>query len=384
MKGLIVFFIVFILVYVLLNVYICPRGASLLPKITWLKATYFTAYIILAGSYIIGRALLGIIPDALSNALMFIGAYWFAFMVFFLFAFLLIDIIRLVHHFTGFVPNIILNNINYIKPIAAAVIMLGITITVIAGRLNADNVIVKTVPVTIEKKTQGLSSLKVVLISDIHLGLMVQRDELSHIVELSNKEEPDIVLLCGDIFDERVEPVKAFNAKELLSAFKSKYGTFAVTGNHEYIGTADAAVEYLRESGIIVLRDESILIANSFYVSGRDDFSSESRSGVKRLPLEEIVAKLDKTKPIILMDHQPKDLNITAACNIDLQVSGHTHAGQLWPWSMLVNAAWEVPYGYAKKEKSQIYVTSGAGTWGPRVRIGTTPEIVVMNINFIE
>lgn len=382
MKGFLTMFLVFFGIYSVINIYICIRGASVLPNIQWPKILYFILFILFAASFIVERVLRNVLPETVSGFLAVIGSYWFAFMLFFLVALLFIDMLRIINHFTNFFPGFITNNIYHTKLITAAIVILCGIVVNIAGYANANNVTVKTLPITINKKAGELASLKAVLISDIHLGRMIRRAELAHIVELSNRQEPDIVLLCGDIFDEDITPVKKYNANELLASFKSKYGTFAVTGNHEYIGDAKEAVDYLEQSNINVLRDEALLIDKAFYVIGRDDYSSGMRDGNERLPLKQIVEKLEVAKPMILMDHQPRKLEETAENKIDLQVSGHTHAGQIWPFSYIVYAVWDVAYGYAVKDKSQFYVTSGAGTWGPRVRIGNKPEIVVLNIGF--
>ena len=382
--GLLGIFFMFRTLYLIVNIYICYRGFSLFPKKSWLKKIYIIIFALLALPFMLGRTLRDEVPGALTDFLTIIGSYWFAIILYLFIAVLFVDALRITNHFKKILPNLFFNNVLKTRRIIAAIIIFIVTIAIIYGRINANNVIVKTVPITIEKKAKNLSSLKVLLISDIHLGLMVQNAELSRIVELSNQQEADIVLLAGDIFDAKVEPVRAFNANKLLSAFKSKYGTYAVLGNHEYIGEANEAVEYLTASGITVLRDTAVLIDNSFYIAGRDDFSSSRRNRKARLPLEQIITGLDHTKPILLMDHQPKDLGLAAKCKVDLQVSGHTHGGQIWPFNYIVQLMWEVTSGYTEKDNTKFYVTKGAGTWGPRIRVGIDPEIVVINIDFLK
>ncbi|MDR3238373.1 MAG: metallophosphoesterase [Spirochaetia bacterium] len=382
MRGFLIFFIVFISIYLLSNLYIIIRGISVIPKITVLRTAYAVLIVFFAVSFFAGRFLRGYSSDILSNFFIQVGSYWLAAVLYITIALLLIDIIRIANHFIGFIPDLIIANAASVKKVTALLVMHGMFLIIAAGYFNANNVVVKEIPVRIEKKAGAIKNLRALLISDIHLGIMVRRKELQNIVDLANRQNPDIVFLCGDIFDERVEPVKKFNADELLSAFKSRYGTFAVTGNHEYIGNAEEAVKYMRESGITVLRDEAVLIAGAVYAVGREDLSSRTRGGVKRLPLDEIANRLDHNRPIILMDHQPKNLDEAEAAGVDLQLSGHTHGGQIWPVTYIIKSMWELPYGYMKRAATNFYVTSGAGTWGPRMRIGSDAEIVLINIEF--
>jgi uncharacterized protein len=164
---------------------------------------------------------------------------------------------------------------------------------------------------------------------------------------------------------------------------KIKYGVYACLGNHDGMGSkVGDVVKTFEASGINVLRDKAILINNSFYVVGRDDISQESQAKVKRKDLSDIIKDLDKSKPLILMDHQPRNLDDTQKQEIDLQVSGHTHRGQLFPANLITNAIFELDYGYLQKNNSNFIVSSGYGTWGPPIRIGSRCEIVEIDIGF--
>jgi len=294
-------------------------------------------------------------------------------------ALLAIDIIRIANHFFVFFPDFFIRKAMLVKRITAVIVLLAVCAAMIFGYINANNVIVNKVTIALDKKAGRLKNLKAVLISDIHLGFMVRGKQLRNIIDLTNAQNADIIFLCGDIFDAGIEE---FNQDAALSGFKSRYGTFAVMGNHEYFGNAEAGAKHISENGITVLRDEAVFVADFFYVAGRDDFSSWRKKGKKRASLAEIIKPLDRSRPIILMDHQPREFEEAVNAGVDLQLSGHTHAGQIWPMTLVIKAVWELPYGYMKKGGSSFFVTSGAGTWGPRLRIGARPEIVVMNIEF--
>ncbi|HET6513270.1 MAG TPA: metallophosphoesterase, partial [Candidatus Kapabacteria bacterium] len=207
------------------------------------------------------------------------------------------------------------------------------------------------------------------------------RKRAQQFVDKINAQDPDIVLLAGDVVDGALAPVVRRDLGKILGQIKSKHGVFAVTGNHEYIGTVEATVKYLELHGIRVLRDEVIEVAD-LSIIGREDLSFNRAYGRRRTELSELVANLDKTKPIIMMDHQPFHLEQAEQNGIDFQLSGHTHHGQFWPINHITNRVYEVSWGYKLKSNTHVYVSCGAGTWGPPVRIGSSPEIMRVEMTF--
>ncbi len=195
-----------------------------------------------------------------------------------------------------------------------------------------------------------------------------------------NGQNPDIILLVGDTFDEDLGPVIRNNMGEQLATLKAKYGAYAVTGNHEYYGNAAEAVNYLQNHGITVLQDTSITVGGIVNLIGRNDRQSIRFLGKNRKPLEELVREANQSLPSILMDHQPFNLEEAENNNITLQLSGHTHHGQLWPFNYITGAMFELSSGYLKKGNTHYYVSNGYGTWGPPVRIGNRPEIIVITL----
>ena len=171
-------------------------------------------------------------------------------------------------------------------------------------------------------------------------------------------------------------PVIAQHMDEELREIKAPLGVYAINGNHEhYAESPNATAEYLKSAGIKVLRDEVALVDSSFYIVGRND-----RSNLRRMNLNDLMKGLDPTKPTILLDHQPYHLEEAEQNNIDLQISGHTHNGQFFPGNLFVKSMYELGYGYLKKGKTNYYVSSGLGIWGPQYRIGTQSELVVIKL----
>ena len=374
MKEFMAFFIIFIAVYIISNIYICVRGLSVIPRLAALRKIFVLTVIFFAVSFFVGRFLRGISPSV-SDYLIWIGSFYLPVILFLVIALLFIDVIRVLNRFFVFFPDFFITKAVLVRRITAVIVLLAVCAVMTFGCFNANNVIVNEAAIAINKKAGKLKNLKAVLISDIHVGLMMGGARLKNIVDLANAQNPDIIFLCGDIFDAGAEKTDA------LSGFESRYGVFAVMGNHEYFVNAGASVKQMSESGITVLRDEAVLVADSFYVAGRDDFSKRRRNK-ERLPLFEIINPLDPSRAVILMDHQPRELEEAVNAGVDLQLSGHTHAGQIWPMTLVIQAMWELPYGYMKKNEASFFVTSGAGTWGPPLRIGSKSEIVVINIEF--
>jgi hypothetical protein len=158
---------------------------------------------------------------------------------------------------------------------------------------------------------------------------------------------------------------------------------YAVTGNHEYIGGVEPACAYLTEHGITMLRDAATVVAKSVVLAGREDISYNRGNGRKRKPLSELLNGCDRSLPIIVMDHQPFRLHEAEGQGVDLQLSGHTHHGQLFPFNFITERVFELSWGYKKKGNTHVYVSCGVGTWGPPVRIGNTPEIVDLTLTFV-
>jgi len=263
-------------------------------------------------------------------------------------------------------------------------ISIGVVLMIVfSGYINACSLRVSQVNIAIAKKSI-VRELKIVAASDIHLGTIVGRKRFCRIVNKINALAPDLILLPGDIVDEDLAPVIRENLGDALLQLRAKYGIYAVTGNHEFIGGVEPAVAYLQQHGVTMLRDRVVKLDCGLYLVGREDRSSRQFSGRMRKNLPELMSRIDSTCPIILMDHQPFGLEEAAENGVDLQLSGHTHHGQLWPLNFITKAIYEISWGYLKKKDTHVYVSCGAGTWGAPVRLGSRAEIVQINLTFDE
>ena len=380
--NFVIFFSIALSVYALINYYIFIReweaGGF---QSTW-RTIYVAAFLLLSISFIAGRMLERVTLSWFSSTLVLLGSFWLAAMVYFLLFAFAIDIIRLLNFIVPFFPSFLTVNPERTKEVTSLVVIIVVTVIVIGGYINARTPIIKTLDLSIPKNGRAMKSLNIAVASDIHLGTIVCKSKLERIVEHINSLKPDLVLLPGDVVDEDIGPVIKNNLGETLRKIRSKYGVIAITGNHEYIGGVEPACGYLAEHGITMLRDASVKIGDGLYVVGREDISIRGFTGKTRKPLPELMAEVDKSYPVILMDHQPFRLADAEANGVDLQLSGHTHHGQLWPFNFITKKVYELSWGYKKKGNTHYYVSCGVGTWGPPIRTGNRPEIVNIKLQF--
>ena len=227
-------------------------------------------------------------------------------------------------------------------------------------------------------------SIKIVLMSDLHLGYHNRKVEFRRWVDMMNAEKPDLILIGGDIIDISVRPLLEENVAEEFHRLKAPI--YACLGNHEYYSGEPKAQQFYKDAGIHLLRDSVARIGN-LVIIGRDD-----RTNLHRKSIAEIIAQANANNPTsaktidskkdftILLDHQPYHLEEAEQNGIDFQFSGHTHHGQVWPISWITDAIYEDAFGPLQKGKTQYYVSSGMGIWGGKFRIGTRSEYVVLTI----
>jgi predicted MPP superfamily phosphohydrolase len=237
-----------------------------------------------------------------------------------------------------------------------------------------------TVPVRLRRLDPAFRGFRIAVVSDIHLGPLAGRAHTERIVRMVNEAEPDLVAIVGDLVDGTVAELGA--AAEPLRDLAAREGTFFVTGNHEYF--VDDPFEWLRELerlGVHPLRNEHTAIRRAgaaIDLAGVNDIAGESHSDAP--DFDRALAGVGAARPTVLLAHQPVLVSEAAARGVDLQLSGHTHGGQMWPFHYVVRAAQPVLAGLSTVGDTQLYVTRGAGFWGPPVRIGAPPDITVLSL----
>lgn len=378
---MIIFLVVALTVYSLLNFYIGRRGWQ-----AWTGAGlpgwfFFLAFLVLVLAYPLGRFLERGLHAAAGGVLLQLGSFYFTVMLYgFLFV-LLIDILRLADRLLHIFPAFIRRQPARSGAWALAGVAAAVLLITVLGYLNALRPRIRTLEIAVPKPAGALKNLRIAMASDIHLGTIIRDSRLARIVSMINGLRPDIVLLPGDIVDESVPAEEEEKMTTTLASIRAPLGVYAVSGNHEYYGGIVKNAEYLRRGGVRVLEDEAVVVAEAFVLAGRLD-PTAVRFGRARKSLAEILGPADKRRPIILLDHQPFRLEEAEANGVDLQLSGHTHAGQLFPLNLINKGVYEQNWGYWRRGATHYYISCGVGTWGPPVRTGSRPEIVLVEVTF--
>lgn len=235
---------------------------------------------------------------------------------------------------------------------------------------------VKRVTVPLAKLPRAAHGYRIAVVSDIHLGPILGRAHSQRIVDAINATQPDLIAVVGDLVDGTVADLGP--AAEPLAGLRARHGSFFVTGNHEYFSGADAWVDHVRELGMRPLRNERLEIAAGFDLAGVDDVAGESEG--QGPDFGRALGDRDRSRAAVLLAHQPIVIDDAVAHGVDLQLSGHTHGGQLWPGNHLAELANPTVAGLERYGDTQLYVSRGAGAWGPPVRVGAPSDITVVQL----
>jgi predicted MPP superfamily phosphohydrolase len=339
-----------------------------LPKRGWKRRLLLGIFALEWGIFSIGFFFHDVLPDKWMVPLILVCNTWYVVLIYYVAVPVVLWPLR-------FVGERWRGKLRAVLALGALAVIVGL---LIEGYRKVSNPCVRHVRLTIPKRVQGQDSLKIVLMSDLHIGEIVGKAWVRRYVELSNAERPDIVVLVGDIVDYEVRFAESMHAEEDLRQLYAPLGTYIVYGNHEYRANRIAKQRWLQSLGATVLVDSVASPASLFYLIGRDDFINPHRKS-----LHSLMQPLDKSRPLIVLDHQPNNLNESAMNGADLCLHGHTHNGQLWPASLLLRLSYECPYGYYRKGGTQYFISSGIGIAGQPYRVGTHSEIVVLHIQFL-
>ena len=387
-------------IYLLLNLYIL-RWAYLwmgtchsILRTLGFRLIFAVIYVLLSTSLLTGFLIKN--PKSLHRMLKITGNYFLGIFLYTLVIILLADFGRIllkyvfhaswIHSRTAFT-------------VAGAICALLILLLSACGIFHAKYIKTTSYDVIINKTIPERTSMKVVLLADTHFGYNAGVLHARELVRKINKQKPDLVCIAGDIFDNEYDAIR--NPEKLaktLRGIKSTYGVYACWGNHDLNEEILAGFtfkhkdgdlsdikdphmkKFLEDSNIHILEDESVLINDQFYVIGRKDASLTEKIDETRKAPAQLTEKLDRDKPIIMIDHQPKELQELADAGVDLDLCGHTHNGQTFPGNFTIKLMWENPCGLLIKDNMTNITTSGAGVWGPAMRIGTDSEICSINI----
>lgn len=364
-------------------------------RFNWLrfKVPFAVVYLFMALSPVIAFLLP---KSAVAIVIRRISTYWIGIMLYSLLYVVLFDLLRLIAKHTK-LKNTLLFSRGSVISIGSVVVACAVA-TCLYGIFNARNIKVNEYSVTVNKSCGSDKHLKAVLVADLHMGYAIGVDHITNMVEKINQQDADIVIIAGDIFDNSYDGMDdPEGIKAQLKSIKSKYGVYAVYGNHDIdekilMGFtfdwggkqlhSEKMTNFMKECNIKLINDESVLINDEFYLVGRRDTDKPGTEDGTRAEISELTKDLDKTKPIFVLSHEPDELQKTADAGADIDFSGHTHDGQLFPGNLTIGLFWENPCGMIKKDNMYSIVTSGVGVYGTFMRVGTDAEICSVDIDF--
>lgn len=364
-------------------------------RFNWLrfKVPFTVVYLFMALSPVIAFLLP---KSAVAIVIRRISTYWIGIMLYSLLYVVLFDLLRLIAKHTK-LKNTLLFSRGSVISIGSVVVACAVA-TCLYGIFNARNIKVNEYSVTVNKSCGSDKHLKAVLVADLHMGYAIGVDHITNMVEKINQQDADIVIIAGDIFDNSYDGMDdPEGIKAQLKSIKSKYGVYAVYGNHDIdekilMGFtfdwggkqlhSEKMTNFMKECNIKLINDESVLINDEFYLVGRRDTDKPGTEDGTRAEISELTKDLDKTKPIFVLSHEPDELQKTADAGADIDFSGHTHDGQLFPGNLTIGLFWENPCGMIKKDNMYSIVTSGVGVYGTFMRVGTDAEICSVDIDF--
>lgn len=366
--------LLFILIFTLflaLYIYTATRLFQLLPPIGFWRILLVSIFALGIASLVLFFTIGEIMPVSVAKVGYIFGTSWLLIFVYLFIAVACIDIFKLLNHFLHIIDKQTVATIFSQNKTTSLILFGTIALLFLWGNRQYHNK--KRLHYTIRSEKVE-SPVRIVAISDLHLGYTISAKELQTWVEMINAENPDMILIGGDIIDNHLRPVNKDSMGDVLKKLQAPLGVFACPGNHDWMFAMHENPHFYAQAGITMLAD-SVVSKDEITVMGRDD-----RTNPNRKTISQIKEMVNDSTFTILLDHQPFHLNEAANATIDLQFSGHTHRGQIFPVSLLVDRIYELPHGYREMGGTHFIVSSGLGIWGGKFRIGTRSDYVVLDI----
>ncbi len=372
------FFITFFLLYSIMHLYLYrkTRAALSLNTLQFVCLITWILLMIFAPFFIRYSETLGF--EFVAQLMSLVGYSWMGALFLFISIFLLIDLFRVIFYLAG---KLLHRDLTTIIPSARGLFFFTIVIVLFIcgyGYYEAKNIITEKITIETSRISKNINRLRVVQISDVHLGLIVREGRLRKIINLVKELNPDLLVSTGDLVDGQINEIDGFS--DLFNEINPVYGKFAITGNHEFYAGLDQAIAFTEKAGFTLLRGKAVNINNVINIAGMDDKTAK-RYGL-RLDINEakLLAGLDQDLFTLLLKHRPH-VNEGSIGLFDLQLSGHTHKGQVFPFSLITAMYFPQDSSLAKiQDRSSLYVSRGTGTWGPPIRFLSPPEVTVIDI----
>lgn len=387
--------------YVAIIYWVCRRWYKFISALNiknkrldfWLKHFSWSMFLL---TIFIGLAFILSEDNFLRRPLFKIGAYWLGISLYLILYVALIDLLRWIY------SKVFKDKYNdfYARTICALLIIVLTGVTSIYGIINAKIVRTTEYEITINKDGGNFKEMTIAMFGDPQFGYNIGEYHLKQAVDIINKNDVDIVCVVGDIFDNQYSAIK--NPDKLIDLFnqiKSKYGMYAVLGNHDVEEpilcgftfndddiknklASKEMLDFIRKSGMVLLYDENVIINNSVNLYGRADQERPNLGNITRKESGDLFKEVDVSKPIMVLDHEPREYDELEKAGVDLMMAGHTHDGQLLPTKIATDIIWENPYGLWVKNAFHAITTSGLGLFGPNMRVGTIAEVCIIHVKF--
>jgi predicted MPP superfamily phosphohydrolase len=322
--------------------------------------------------------------ESIARDMSYLGYTWMGILFLFISASLIIDIYRFLVYSATFIFQ---KDLTIISPSARfsffIPLLLSISIATY-GYFEALNIRIEKVTVKTSKIPKGISGFKIVQISDVHLGLIIREERLKRILREVKKVNPDILISTGDLVDGQINRLEGL--ADLLKEINPRYGKFAITGNHEFYAGLAQALDFTKNAGFSILRGEGVNVSGLINIAGFDDPQGKTYGLYKDISEKELLSGLSPQKFTLLLKHRPV-IDKDALGLFDLQLSGHAHKGQIFPFSLITRLYYRhtAHAGHLRlMDNSYLYVSRGAGTWGPPIRFLSPPEVTLIELVYVD
>ena len=387
--------------YVAIIYWVCRRWYKFISALNiknkrldfWLKHFSWSMFLL---TIFIGLAFILPEDNFLRRPLFKIGAYWLGISLYLILYVALIDLLRWIY------SKVFKDKYNdfYARLICTLLIIVLTGATSIYGIINAKIVRTTEYEITINKDGGNFKEMTIAMFGDPQFGYNIGEYHLKQAVDIINKNDVDIVCVVGDIFDNQYSAIKHPDKLiELFNQIKSKYGMYAVLGNHDVEEpilcgftfndddienklASKEMLDFIKKSGMVLLYDENVIINDSINLYGRADQERPNLGNITRKESGDIFKEVDTTKPLFVLDHEPREYDELEKAGVDLMMAGHTHDGQLWPTKIATDIIWENAYGLWVKNAFHAITTSGLGLFGPNMRVGTIAEVCIIHVKF--
>lgn len=387
--------------YVAIIYWVCRRWYKFISALNiknkrldwWLKHFSWSMFLL---TIFIGLAFILPEDNFLRRPLFKIGAYWLGISLYLILYVALIDLLRWIY------SKVFKDKYNdfYARTICTLLIIVLTGVTSIYGIINAKIVRTTEYEITINKDGGNFKEMTIAMFGDPQFGYNIGEYHLKQAVDIINKNDVDIVCVAGDIFDNQYSAIKHPDKLiELFNQIKSKYGMYAVLGNHDVEEpilcgftfndddlenklASKEMLDFIKKSGMVLLYDENVIINDSVNLYGRADQERPNLGNITRKESGDIFKEVDTTKPLFVLDHEPREYDELEKAGVDLMMAGHTHDGQLWPTKIATDIIWENAYGLWVKNAFHAITTSGLGLFGPNMRVGTIAEVCIIHVKF--